>query len=218
MKIHLTLLFLCLSLSLSSQTFLGPTIGYDFATLETQQIFREGILHQNGQFYEVTPLLIERSKKDNISGRRSLAFGFQLQKMLSKQWSLTLRGSYSKKEYIELIHHLGESVFLPEYKISYRQIGLSVLFNRKIKEKISVGVGPNISHFIKWDSPTIDFDPYRVTKRAYGLDLQLGYHLGPVYLAVDYTKMLKPVDSSGYLKGASSLMISGTYFFELRKR
>ncbi len=218
MKVHSTLLFLCFSLCLSAQTFLGPTIGFDFATLETREIFREGVLHPNSQFYDITPLLIKRSEKDNSSGRKSINFGFQVQKMLSKDWSLGLRGTYAKKEYTELIDHIYGSVFLPEYKISYRQIGLSVLFNRKIKENFSVGIGPSIVYFTNWDRPTIDFDPYRITKRAYGLDLQLGYHLGPVYLAVDYTRTLKVSDASGYMTGASSLAISGTYFFELRKR
>ena len=218
MKFLLTFILFFFSFHLSAQTFLGPTIGYDFASLKTNRILIEGVLNSDGQRYEVNPLLIERGEGDTPSGRRSIAFGFQVQKMLSKQWSLGLRGSYSKKEYTELIDHLEESVVFPEFKISYRQIGLSVLFNRKIKEKFSIGIGPNISHFTNWDSPTFDFDPYRVTKRAYGLDMQLGYHLGPVYLAVDYTKILKTIDSSGYLTGTSSLNISGTYFFELKKR
>ena len=110
------------------------------------------------------------------------------------------------------------SLYFPEYKIFYRQIGLSVLFNRKIKDKISIGIGPNITHFTILNRPAFEFDPYIVTKRTYGLDLQFGYYLGPVFLAVDYTKSLKVVDSSGYLTGASSLAVTGTYFFELKKR
>ena len=131
--------------------------------------------------------------------------------MLFPKWSVTFRGSYARKSFIESIFY-DLPILTPYVKISYRQIGLSVLFNRKIKDKISIGIGPNITHFTKLDVIFTD------TKKSYGLDFQLGYHLGPVYLAVDYTKMLKIVDASGYMTGASSFAISGTYFFELKKR
>ena len=154
-----------------------------------------------------------------------MIFGFQVQKMLSPEWTLGVRGSYSKKEYTEYI--LGSATLFtsPVYEVFYRQVSISLLFNRKIKEKISIGLGPNISHFSGWGSaddtypvPTFPFEPFTVTKGAYGLDLQLGYYLGPVYLAVDYMRTLKVSDTSEYLTGASSLAITGTYFFELWKQ
>jgi len=225
MKIHFFFIFLCFGFHLSAQTFLGPTIGYDFATLETEHIFQEAILGSDGQTLEVLPLEIKRSEKDTPSGRRSLAFGFQLQKTLSKEWSLALRGSYSQKEYTEFILNSQTIFIFPAYELFYHQIGISVLFSRKIKDKISIGIGPNVSHFSGWNSvfdrqrsPLVAFIPYQVTKRTYGVNLQLGYYLGPVYLAIDYTRSLKVVDSSDYMKGASSLAISGTYFFEIKKR
>lgn len=214
MKIYLILLFLCFGYSLSAQTFIGPSLTYDFATIETQRIFREGMI-ADGRWND--RLLIQRSSRDNISGRRSIAFGFQVQKMLSKQWSLGLRGSYSKKQYWELIDpHIGLARI--DYKILYQQIGLSILFSRKIKNKVSIGIGPNISYFTDRNQDILGFEPYQDNKRAYGADFQLGYYLGPLYLSVDYTKILKVVDSSGYMTGASSLAISGTYFFKIRKR
>ena len=226
MKVYFTLLFLCFSLYLSAQTFLGPTIGYDFATLNTPRIFNEGVLTSDGQTYEVIPLLIERSDRDSGAGLKTIVIGFQFYRMLSKQWSLGIRGNYSQKEYITRIDPVVFIPFNPPiYGIYYHQFGSSVLFSRKIKDKLSIGAGPNISYFSGWNSvidrhrsPEIIFIPYTVAKRSYGLDLQIGYHLGPVYLAVDYTRTLKIVDSSGYMKGAANLAISGTYFFELRKR
>lgn len=215
MKFYTTLLLLCFSYYLSSQTLFGPTLSYDFATLETLRTFKEGTVVDG--FWQ-DRLLIERSQKDNGSGRRSIAFGFQVQKLISKQWSLGLRGNYSKKQYIELVDNFWPSLYHPEYKIFYQQTGLSVLVNRKIKDRISIGIGPNISHFTKWSSPSFDFDPYQASRRAYGLDVQLGYYLGPIFLSIDYTKILKIVDQSGYMTGASNLAVSGTYFFELRKR
>lgn len=226
MKIHFTIFLLCLSYFLSGQTFFGPSIAYDFATLETQRIFEEGVLGPDGRSYEIIPLLVERSDTDTGDGLRSITFGFQVQKMLSKQWSLGIRGNYSQKEYVTRIDPVVTIPFnTPIYGIYYHQIGISVLFSRKIKDKLSIGIGPNISHFSGWNSvvdrhrsPEISFIPYTVTKRGYGVDLQLGYYLGPVFLAVDYTRTLKVSDSSDYMTGASSLVISGTYFFEFRKR
>ena len=226
MKTYLTLFFTYLSICLSAQTLIGPTIGYDFATLETQHILQKAVYGPDDRILE-TPLEIKRSREDTPSGRRSITFGFQLQKVLSQEWSLALRGSYSKKEYTEFILNSITTFIAPAYELFYRQTSISVLFNRKIKNKISFGIGPNISHFSGWNSvfdwnrdssPLVAFVPYQVTKRSYGLDFQLGYYLGLVYLAADYTRSLKVVDSSGYMTGASSLAISGTYFFELRKR
>jgi len=225
MKYFITFFLFFFSFYLSAQTFLGPTIGYDFASLKTNRILIEGVLSSDGQRYEVNPLLIERGEGDTPSRRRSIAFGFQAQKMLSNQWSLGLRGNYSRKEFTELIIESETSFIIPEYDIFYHQIGISVLIIRKIKEKLSIGFGPNISYFSGWNSaldkeriPSFAFVPYQVTKRTFGVDLQIGYYLGPVYLAADYTRSLKVVDSSGYLKGASNLAVSGTYFFELKKR
>jgi len=208
MKVYISLFFLCLSFYVSAQISIGPVIGYDFATLETQRIFREGTLVDG---YWQDQLLIERADRDDGSGRRSIVFGFQVQKMLFSKWSVAFRGSYARKSFIERIDNFLPTL-TPNTKIFYRQIGLSVLFNRKIKDKISIGIGPNITYFTKLDVISTD------TKKSYGLDFQLGYHLGPVYLAMDYTKMLKIVDATGYMTGASSLAITGTYFFELRKR
>ncbi len=214
MKIHFTLLFLCFSLYLSAQTFLGPAIGYDFATLNTPPISHEYVSEQNGEIYE--EYILERTKEDSGSGLRSITFGFQLQKILSSKWSLGMRGSYSRKEYEVNILRDRVEFYDPSHFVNYQQFSISILFNRKIKDKVSIGIGPNISYFSEWSDP---FDiPYAAAKRSYGLDLQIGYHLGPVYLAVDYTRTLKIVDSSGYMKGAANLTISGTYFFELRKR
>lgn len=222
MKIYLTLFILYFSLHLPAQTLLGPTIGYDFATLETQRIliFEEDIVNNRRYRY----FTVERAEKDTPSGRRSAMFGFQVQKMLSKKWTLGLRGSYSRKEYLEHIYN-SNPFAIPTFELFYRHIGISVLFNRKIKDKISIGIGPNISHFSGWNSvnhesriPMFSFSPYTITKRGYGLNLQLGYYLGPVYLAADYTQSLKISDASDYMTGASSLAISGTYLFELKKR
>lgn len=222
MKIYLTLLVSCIGFHLSAQTFLGPTIGYDFATLETQSIFIFVEDETNNQMFPY--FTVERAEKDTPSGRRSILFGFQVQKILSQRWTLGLRGSYSKKKYFAHIYN-SNPFAIPTFELFYRHINISVLFNRKIKDKISFGIGPNISHFSGWNSvneesrlPTFSFGPYQITKRGYGLDLQLGYYLGPVYLALDYTKMLKISDASGYMTGASSLTISGTYLFELKKR
>ncbi len=223
MKKYFAFYFLFLSFHLSAQTFVGPTLGYDFANLTTNRILKEGTIVNGNQRGR---LLIERSAKDDPAGRNSIMFGFQIQKILSPKWSIGLRGSYAQKEYIELIQQYEYTTFVsPEYKLFYQQIGISVLFSRRIKNKISVGIGPNVSHFSKWNSvsnrrysPVPEFIPYQVTKRAYGLDFQLGYYLGPVYLAADYTRSLKMSDDSGYMTGASSLAISGTYFFELKKR
>ena len=223
MKFYLTLLTLCLNFHLSAQTFLGPTIGYDFATLETQPILTFLVDEENNPIFP-PHFTVERAEKDTPSGRRSIIFGFQVQKMLSEQWTLGLRGSYSKKKYFAHIYN-SAPFSIPTFELFYRQIGISVLFSRKIKEKISVGIGPNISFFSGWNSVNqetinlpVSFTPYMDTKRSYGFNFQLGYHLGPIYLAADYTRSLKISDDSDYMTGASSLAISGTYFFELKKR
>ncbi len=215
MKIHFTLLFLCFSLYLSAQTFLGPTIGYDFANLSTPPISYEYVSERDGETYEA--YFVERTEKDSGAGLRSIAFGFQAQKMLSPKWSLGIRGSYSRKEYLANIKIFISSNFAgPIRPINYQHYSISILFNRKIRDKVSIGIGPNISYFSQWSDP--DGIPYNADKRSYGLDLQVGYHLGPVYLAVDYTRSLKVIDSADYVKHFSNLAISGTYFFELRKR
>ncbi len=223
MKFYFILFFLLLTFSLSAQTLLGPTFGYDFATLETRFILVEEISETTGWLER--PLEIRRSQKDTPSGRKSITFGFQVQKTLSPNWTLGMRGSYSRKEYTEYIR--GANIFTSSiYEVFYRQAGISLLFNRKIKEKISIGLGPSVYHFSGWDSanpdsntvPDFPFKPYQVTKRAYSLNLQAGYYLGPVYLAVDYMRTLKISDASDYMTGASSLAFTGTYFFELKKR
>jgi len=215
MKLYITLIFFFLSLSLSAQTLLGPTFGYDFATLETQRIFREGTVVDG---YWQDRMLIERNEKDNGSGRRSIVLGFQVQKILSSQWSLAFRANYSKKSYVETVDNF-LATFAPQvYELSYRQIGLSVLINRKIKDKLSIGIGPNLTHFTEWQMRWLENIPLSINKRAYGLNLQLGYYLGPIYFAVDYMRTLKISDVSDYMTGASSLAVTGTYFFELKKR
>ena len=215
MKIHFTFLFLCLSLYLSAQTFLGPTIGYDFANLNTPPISYVYVSELDGETYESH--FVERTKKDTGAGLRSITFGFQAQKMLSKKWSLGMRGSYLKKEYLTKIRVFGSCSFTGQPDpINYQHFSISILFNRRIINKLSIGMGPNISYYSNWSDPA--GIPYAVNKRSYGLDLQIGYHLGPVYLAVDYTRSLKVVDSADYVKHFSNLAISGTYFFELRKR
>lgn len=215
MKILFTLLFLWFSICLFAQTSLGPTISYDFANLNTPPISQEYVSELDGETYEA--YFVERSKKDSGAGLRSIAFGFQAQKMLSQKWSLGIRGSYSRKEYLAKIRVFISSNFLgPTHPINYHQFSISILFNRKIKDKLSIGIGPNISYFSQWTDP--QGIPYVVNKRSYGLDLQLGYHLGPIYLAVDFTRTLKVIDSADYVKRFSNLAISATYFFELRKR
>ena len=92
MKIHLILLFLCSSLYLSAQMFLGPTIGYDFANLNTPRISQEFVSELDGETYEL--FIVERTKEDSDAGLRSITFGFQVQKILSSKWSLGIRGSY----------------------------------------------------------------------------------------------------------------------------
>ena len=75
MKIYISLFFFCLSFYASAQISIGPTIGYDFATLETQRIFNEGTLVDD---YWQDRLIIERADRDDGSGRRSIVFGFQV--------------------------------------------------------------------------------------------------------------------------------------------
>ncbi len=215
MKIHFTFLFLSFSLCLSAQTFLGPTIGYDFATLETPPISQEYVSELDGETYET--YFVERSKKDSGAGLRSIAFGFQVQKMLSPKWFLGMRGGYSRKEYLAKVRVFGSCRFSGQPDpINYQHFSISILFNQKIKDKLSIGIGPNIAYFTAWTDPA--GIPYVVNKRSYGLDLQVGYYLRPVYLAVDYTRTLKVIDSADYVKRFSNLAISGTYFFEFHKR
>ena len=223
MKIQLTLLFLFIKFSVSAQFFLGPTVGYDFASLQTNRIFQETFIGLDGQIFEANPLIVERAESDKPSRRRSIVFGFQVQKILPSKWSFGLRGHYSKKEYLEHIY-FEDSFLIPTYEVFYQQIGISALISRKINEKISIGIGPNISLFSGWNTKDdenyfslLNFNSYTGTKRGYGIDLQIGHYLGPIYLALDYTKMLKVTDSSEYMTGASSLAILVTYFFELKK-
>lgn len=218
MKICLTLFLTYFSLHLSAQTFIGPTLSYDMASLHTAgRVLQEGYM-EDGYWHDL--VVAFPADDDTPAGRRSIGFGFQAQKMLSKRLFLGIRGNYTKKEHKIIVDDGRPIIHIMEYKHSYQQFGLSILLNQKIKEKFSIGIGPNISFFTQWGAPTHvpQFEQFRVNKRAYGLDLQIGYYLESFFLAADYTRALKISDASGYLTGTSSLAISGTYFFELRKR
>ena len=151
MKIHFTLLFLCFNLCLSAQTFLGPTLSYDIASLHTAgRVLQEGYI-ENG-FWEDLVVAFP-ADDDTPAGRRSIGFGFQAQKMLSKKLFLGIRGNYTKKEHRIIVADGRQIIAIPEYKHSYQQFSLSLFLSQKIKEKFSIGIGPNISFFTQWGAP-----------------------------------------------------------------